>query len=694
MLAGLFFGCSRKGDEKEAVAVQESLPEPMPDWRDANTCRSCHEAVYESWMHSHHAGANRMVELQRDREMFAAAEVVDAAGRQYTVGTDEEGHGLIDEHISDEETREGLAVAIIGKTPLEQPLVEGPRGRWQAHTMAWDVEKKEWFNVFGGEERIVGEWGHWTGQGMNWNSNCAWCHMTEYEKNYDLTTDSYASTWSSHGISCVSCHSGMEAHVENALLENEYVKPDKPSETAIVENCASCHSRRELITDAAFEAGDRYEDHFRLTLYDHPTAYFPDKKADEEDFVYGSFVHSKMGHAGVSCLDCHNPHTNELKLPTENNALCIQCHSTGVKGATIVDIATHSRHEIGGGGDSCVECHMPARNFMARDPRHDHGFTIPDPLMTKEFGTPNACTKCHAEVGNDWLVEKFDAWFGQSERVQLLREEAHLLTDAWQGELSSPDSLLKKLESEENVYWQASWLKLLGRFSGDERVKNAALPLVDSEAAIVRDAAMFLLGTRSDSLETMMIGLRDDTRMVRMRAASVLAGAGMLEGEVLEEYRNYLEANADRPFGALGLAELSARERDVESVKKLGELAISFDRRNAPLRYEVAILFDRVGLLEEAIKHLRVAHGYDNSTGLYVYSTGLIQAEMGNLPEAQQSMLKGLAIEPNQDRWLFNLAVIQARSGNRAGAIQSLERALEVAPETPDYQSFLDTLRR
>ena len=34
---------------------------------------------------------------------------------------------------------------------------------------------------------------------------------------------------------------------------------------------------------------------------------------------------------------------------------------------------------------------MPVTTYMQRHPRHDHGFTIPDPLLTKQFGTPNAC---------------------------------------------------------------------------------------------------------------------------------------------------------------------------------------------------------------------------------------------------------------------------------------------------------------
>ena len=46
----------------------------------------------------------------------------------------------------------------------------------------------EWFNVYGSEDRRPGEWGHWTGRGMNWNSMCATCHNTRLRKNYDAAT--------------------------------------------------------------------------------------------------------------------------------------------------------------------------------------------------------------------------------------------------------------------------------------------------------------------------------------------------------------------------------------------------------------------------------------------------------------------------------------------------------------------------
>ena len=278
------------------------------------------------------------------------------------------------------------AVGVIGTTPLRQYLVPGPGGRWQTHAAAYDPAQEEWFDVQSGEPRQIGDWGHWSGQGMNWNANCAWCHMTDYRKRYDIGQDRYRSTWQAQAISCIQCHSGMKTHVAQARAGE--VASAQLTAVQHMENCASCHSRREELTVNDFHAGERYEDHFRLSLADQPGVYFPDGQARDEDFVYASFRYSKMGHAGLTCLDCHQPHHGGTVLPARNNALCLNCHQTGAKGAVIIDESAHTHHASGSTGSLCINCHMPQRTYMDRDPRRDHGFTSPDPTLTRELGVP------------------------------------------------------------------------------------------------------------------------------------------------------------------------------------------------------------------------------------------------------------------------------------------------------------------
>ncbi len=65
------------------------------------------------------------------------------------------------------------------------------------------------------------------------------------------------------------------------------------------------------------------EDDYRVALL-NPDLYFPDGQFKGEVYEYGSFIQSRMFHEGVTCSDCHDPHSSKLRA--DGNALCLQCH--------------------------------------------------------------------------------------------------------------------------------------------------------------------------------------------------------------------------------------------------------------------------------------------------------------------------------------------------------------------------------
>ena len=68
----------------------------------------------------------------------------------------------------------------------------------------------------------------------------------------------------------------------------------------------------------------------------------------------------------------------------------MRCHSGGYPGSPVIQPDQHMFHPNETPGGRCVDCHMPQTTYMQRHPRRDHGFTIPDPLLTQELGVPNA----------------------------------------------------------------------------------------------------------------------------------------------------------------------------------------------------------------------------------------------------------------------------------------------------------------
>src|SRR5262249_29500388 len=64
---------------------------------------------------------------------------------------------------------------VFGVDPLQQVLIRMPRGRLQALSIAWDVERRRWFHLYPGETIGHGDELHWTARAPNWNFTCAEC---------------------------------------------------------------------------------------------------------------------------------------------------------------------------------------------------------------------------------------------------------------------------------------------------------------------------------------------------------------------------------------------------------------------------------------------------------------------------------------------------------------------------------------
>jgi len=364
-----------------------------------------------------------------------------------------------------------IATRVIGNTPLRQFLVPFSGGRFQSLEAAYDPRSNEWFNVYGQEDRKPGEWGHWTGRGMNWNFMCAGCHNTRLRKNYDEATDSYHTTMAEMSVGCEACHGPLKAHNEWQKQFGKSGRKDptvsKSSRSQSVDDCGFCHARRNDLT-GDFKPGDPFTEHFDLALVDYGDHYYADGQVREEDYEYGSFLGSKMHQRGVVCLDCHNPHSAKTILP--GNSLCLRCHNGTDTNAPLINPVAHSFHKVFGfdtngnrisddltkyqlkqvaeTGGECVNCHMPQTLYMQRHGRHDHGFTIPDPLLTKKFNIPNACNRCHKDQSADWALSYCEKWYG-AKMDRPTRARAEWIARAQQDDPAAREGLLDLLKRED-----------------------------------------------------------------------------------------------------------------------------------------------------------------------------------------------------------------------------------------------------
>ena len=665
------------------LATRSAVPSP-----DAEACLRCHPAEVAAWRSSQHALANRLVSPELDGARFSPERVL-AHGR-YTIRMRRDGSRFQFVESSPAAAAEARnAEAVIGVTPLVQYLVPFPGGRLQTIDAGFDPRSNEWFYVFS-DARQTHEWGYWTNRSMNWNSQCAFCHMTGFRKNYDPRTDTYASTWEAMGISCGQCHA-LRASMPGGPPAGEIagtacplvVPSNLASRVAYIAGCASCHARREELT-GQFAPGERFEDHFRLALPD--TALFhPDGQVNDENFEYASLMLSRMGHRGVDCLDCHDPHSGRLKLPVEGNAICLQCHAPpGQRGAIVIDPLGHSGHSPTNRGSLCVECHMPKNTYMVRDQRRDHGMTSPDPLLTRELGLPNACQACHADQPLDWSIQTMERWYATN-LERRARARARVIAAARRDDPAVLTNLLALTASEEIDVWRAALLELVAHQADRPEAQQILQKALHDTYPLARAAAIHGLQAMPGGTGGILPLLRDPVRLVRIDAARATAGGPHLDATSYGDLIRYLDTSCDQPAGALRQAQLHLAEGRVPSAELWARKAVAWDPSSAATHSFLGQLLHHAGKAGEAEAELRAASALATNEAVHPYLLALLLAEQaGRLGEVTDLLQQAVALDPAFGRAWYNLGLAYAAGEKLTEAVAALSRAEAAMPDTPE----------
>ncbi|MBI3877622.1 MAG: ammonia-forming cytochrome c nitrite reductase subunit c552, partial [Verrucomicrobia bacterium] len=585
VLIGMGFGLLLLRHRSPSSASSGTTPPPLRVETDAEafaqyagstSCRECHAAAFDQWKDSHHALAERAVDARLDAPAFEPAKTVKHGS---IVSEAHSSNGQF-ELVTIGSSRERKAFSIeriIGVAPLRQGLVAAPGGRWQVTELAYDPGRGDWFDIFGDEDRQPGEWGHWTGRGMNWNQMCASCHNTRLRKNFDPVKDTYSTAMAERGVGCEACHGPMKAHVEwqkknpNSSYKAEHgarntetnsppVKSTRTKDPTLhplshdqmLATCGSCHARRGELT-GDFKPGDNFFDHFTLTIPDDTDLFYADGQVREEDYEFTSFLSSKMFLANVRCLDCHQPHTSKTLL-TEN-ALCLRCHAPPIPPAPKIEPAAHSHHAPDQPGGRCVDCHMPQTTYMQRHARRDHGFTIPDPLLTKQHNIPNACNRCHTDRTPDWALDAVEKWSG-AKMNRPSRARAQWVAAAREGQTNAPVNLLRLLTTEKIPLWRAVGAGLLRPWCADPLVQRPLLAAARDADPLVRAMvarAIEPLANSGDARVEAILRelLNDSVRSVRVEAAWSLRAKLDTNCLAGRELLHSMEFNRDQPAGLM-----------------------------------------------------------------------------------------------------------------------------------------------
>lgn len=688
-LCFLFAACGEKESTGEASKTSAKVVPPLADpatLAESRKCLACHQEAHNAWTSSHHQLAHRDVGNAEDEEAFLGHEVtVGAAHWTFTGGAENPRIRWHDTEAVETETIDGNPPMAIGYTPLVQYLLSGNDGRHQILDMAWDPEKDEWFNVYDDQNRRPDDWGHWTQRGMNWNSQCAYCHFTGLRKNYDPKTDGYRTSWIEQGVGCAQCHGASRpAAKEGECLvdpEQEFTKKQW------THSCATCHARREEYNEE-FTTGRSFHDHYGTVLPSQPGLWFADGQQLDEIYKFNSLMMSRMGHKGIGCIDCHEPHAATPiggESAVRTNALCLTCHASGANEATVIDPLSHvgRGHSHGKEGSACIDCHMPKRDYMSRDPRSDHRFPVPDPLLTRELGVPNACNECHADKGLDWQIEWTHKWYGE-DMNQVSRARSRAIHAAHEGKAGALDQLLEVARSEEIDAWRATLLRLMEPWAGDSRVVRLTNRYAGEGGPLARVAAGLLIARRGDDGALLEKMLLDPLKAVRVETGWAALDRLRKDHPVIAELEVIARHQSDQPGGAMRVARLAVSRNQPREAEKWFRKACEWDRTSPAPRRDFAVFLGGIGRTAESVEWLEKAAALEPTNPEIPYLTALAYAEIGEMRKAEERFRDALRIEPRFPRAWYNLGLLYAGQDRTDDAIGALFRAEDADPASPD----------
>jgi tetratricopeptide (TPR) repeat protein len=428
---------------------------------------------------------------------------------------------------------------------------------------------------------------------------------------------------------------------------------------------------------------------------DHTDIFHADGQVRDENYEFGSFLSSRMFHAGVRCMDCHDPHSARPILP--GNQLCMRCHAPGgFPNAPVIQPEAHSFHKADSTGNQCVNCHMPQTVYMQRHWRHDHGFTIPDPLLTKEHGIPNACNRCHQDKDAGWALAATEKWYGEKMNRRT-RERARTIAKARAGDPGARDGLLGILADDEIPYWKASAVGLLERWLREEVVGRAVLDQTANPHPLVRGSAartLEILVAENDTRarESVHLLLEDPARLVRSAAAWTLRDSLDLQSAAGQDLRHMLQLNADQPSGQMQLAQFEAARRNLPMAIRHMETAISWDPNSPPFHHDLAMMHSLSGSTAKAIEKLRDAIKLAPREAEYHYKLGLAFSETGQMDQAIAALRETVRLEPRYARAWYNLGLALNGQGKVAEAIEALTQGEQAGPSDPGIPYALATI--
>ena len=700
----------------------------------SRSCKECHQNFYDLWESSYHGRA--MMDYSKD---FAAHHLSECED-YIQVGGD--AYKYDEGKLIERSTKRSYPIRhVLGGKSVYYFLTPPEKGKLPTLPLGYDAKNKERFDITTSSLRIHQDINDealpWTDRQYTFNTACFSCHVSQLSTQYNISDDSYHTTWLEPGINCETCHGPAEKH-NTAFLEAKMtgIVPDSSfirtytqdrgySADIVNATCGYCHAKSISITDG-YVVGDDFFDHFDLVGPEHPD-FYPDGRDLGENYTYSTWLMSPcVRNSDMDCLHCHTS-SGRYKQKDDPNASCLPCHAERVANAT-----RHTRHKESSPGNQCIKCHMPKTSF-ARMQRSDHSLRPPAPAATIAYGSPNACNNCHRRKSPEWAESFVREHYSGKWQDEIMRW-AEYLDQLRQGKSDNLNDILPDMIRPVDEVTLSALIRSL-RQVRDERIITLCYYFSTHESPLVRSSALTTLADYDEEIvrQTLFKACADPVRLVRVRAAAELLN--IPEDEIpskyreyviksINEYKNSLNAYPDREISHYNLGHFHEnRHDDAEAVRdykralrlrpemteasvNLGMIyyrngiidsalyyfqnAVVHDPLHVEANLNLGLLFNELGYRKDAVKAFETAFE-DGKSPVAAYNLAVLLSR--DDPESSLNFARSANnIDPRNPKYVYTYAYYLHEAGQTQNAVEILERALSHDIRSFDIYYFLGTI--
>jgi tetratricopeptide (TPR) repeat protein len=681
-----------------ALPVQGPADESQSaPYAGSSSCRECHERFYQLWSTSKHGLA-----MQPYTVGFAAIQLTEHHG-EIVIGREKYRADIV-EGVVIETGRKGTAKYriehVLGGKNVYYFLTPLKRGRLQTLPVAYDVNRKEWFDTAasglrhfpGGERSGAVSWKEYP---YTFNTACYNCHVSQLSTNYDPGTDTYHTTWTEPGINCETCHGSAVEHNKIAkatpkgqpLPELRIIRTKTMTKVQRNDLCSSCHAKASPLT-VEYKPEERFYDHFDLVTLEDPD-YYADGRDLGENYTLTSWSMSPCFRSGrIDCMHCHTSSGRYRFKKEKFNSACMPCHENKVQ-----DPTAHTHHPAESEGSKCISCHMPMTAF-ARMNRSDHSMLPPTPAATLVYQSPNACNICHKDRDAEWADKYVRQWRTRDYQAPVLKRAALVDAARKRDWTRLPEMLAYIKDPDRDEIFAASLIRLIPP-AQDQKTLSTLLTAARDTSPLVRGAAVQALGLipTAESLQALVEATGDDYRLVRVRAAAGIAAFPRMSApaayqaqlrKASDEYLASLTARPDQWTSHYNLGNYQLNRGETKQAIASYEKALKFEPQAVMALVNLSIAYARMGENDKAEKSLQKALRQAPDNAAANFNWGLLKAEKNDPKTAEHYLKKAFRADPQMAPAAYNLCIITAKDRINE-AVAWCRKASDLRPQEPRY---------